>query len=209
MSDVEAIGKNRQNQEQRYKYRGIDDLYNALHPIFARHGVFITCDVVELHRTERTTAAGRPLNVVHGTYRVTFHAEDGSTVSVTTAGEAMDTSDKATNKASSAALKYALMQTLLIPTEEVKDSEVETLEAAPVGPPPASDDEVRRCADKIRSTSSEVPYQQLRQFRTLTRTQNDLLVGLLQDLLLPPPTPEDRPTQLPPTRPAARRGEAF
>ena len=180
MAEVEAIGKNRQNQEQRYKYRGIDDLYNSLHPLFARHRIFITCDVLTLERSERTTGSGKLLNVVHGTYRVTFHAEDGTSVSVVSAGEAMDLSDKATNKASSAALKYALMQTLLIPTEEAKDSEVDSLEAAAL--PAATDQELERCAAAIEKAGTAEPYQQLRRLRTLSPAQEAVLLHALQQL---------------------------
>ena len=50
-------------------------------------------------------------------------AEDGSKHMVRTIGEAMDTSDKSTNKAMSAAYKYAAMQAFAIPTEGDNDSE--------------------------------------------------------------------------------------
>jgi hypothetical protein len=58
------------------------------------------------------------------TIKFTFYTTDGSSVSAVGIGHALDTSDKATNKAQSSALKYALMQTFLIPTEEDKDVEV-------------------------------------------------------------------------------------
>ena len=32
MKDVGAVGKDQENTTQRYKYRGIDDVMNALHP---------------------------------------------------------------------------------------------------------------------------------------------------------------------------------
>lgn len=180
LADVEAVGKHRKNKEQGYAYRGIDDLYNSLHPLFAKHRLFVTCDTLSLERGERTTKSGSTLHVVHGRYRVTFHAEDGSSVAVECAGEAMDSGDKATNKASSAALKYALMQTLLIPTEDAKDSEVSTPEETL---PTASTDEVARCAAAIRSQASEKPYRQLRAARSLTAEQNLLLQDVLAELL--------------------------
>jgi hypothetical protein len=55
-------------------------------------------------------------------------AEDGSKITARTYGEGMDTSDKSTNKAMSAALKYAIIQTLSIPTEELFDSERDHIE---------------------------------------------------------------------------------
>jgi len=53
---------------------------------------------------------------------------DGSSVESIMIGEAMDSGDKSANKAMSTALKYALMQAFLIPTEELKDSDNNTYE---------------------------------------------------------------------------------
>jgi hypothetical protein len=130
MADCGAIGKNKKNLQQGYNFRGIDDLYNAIHPLFAKHGVFITSEVMGRHREERTTAKGGVLIYTILTVKFTFYASDGSFVSSVTEGEAMDSADKSTNKAMSAALKYCLMQMLLIPTEELKDADANTYEVA-------------------------------------------------------------------------------
>ena len=63
--------------------------------------------------------------------RHTFYAEDGTHVVCVTLGEAMDSGDKASNKAMSAALKYALIETFLIPTFEAdRDTETASPEMA-------------------------------------------------------------------------------
>jgi hypothetical protein len=49
-------------------------------------------------------------------------------------GEAMDSADKASNKAMSTALKYTLMQMFLIPTKDEKDTEYQTHEVSPKKP---------------------------------------------------------------------------
>lgn len=136
MNDTEAISKARTNPQQGYKFRGIDDIYNALHSIFAKHGVFITSEVLSESREERTTQKGGLLLYSILTVRFLFFASDGSSVACVTKGEAMDSGDKATNKAMSAALKYALMQMLLIPTEEEKDNEAQTPQPAAKKPEP-------------------------------------------------------------------------
>lgn len=61
---------------------------------------------------------------------VTFHfvASDGSEVKISNVGEAMDSGDKGMNKAMSIALKYALMQMFLIPTEDIEDADSHTPE---------------------------------------------------------------------------------
>lgn len=116
--EIGAIAKNRVQSQQNYKFRGIDDVYNAVHGPLCKHGVFITTEVKEVSREERTTKSGSALTYTHLMMVVTFWAKDGSSVSTVTAGEAMDSSDKSTNKAMSAALKYAMFQTFTIPLEE-------------------------------------------------------------------------------------------
>src|SRR5947207_4539695 len=121
-----GVAKSRNNQQQGYKFRGIDDIYNALAPELAKHKLCILPDVLERSLEERTTAKGNAIFYV--TVRVRFDfvsAEDGSKHEVVTMGEAMDTADKATNKAMSAAYKYAAMMVFCIPTVG-EDSENET-----------------------------------------------------------------------------------
>ena len=53
-----------------------------------------------------------------------FFAEDGSKVTVgPIPAEGLDSGDKATNKALSAALKYALIQTFSVPTEDMEEGD--------------------------------------------------------------------------------------
>jgi ERF superfamily len=128
MHDVEAIGKNKKNQQQGYSFRGIDDMYNALQPLFKKHDVFITSNVIDSKREERQTAKGGVLIYTIAKCQFKFFTTDGSFIESTLEGEAMDSGDKSTNKAMSTALKYALMQMFLIPTEEKLDTEYETHE---------------------------------------------------------------------------------
>lgn len=129
-SEIDAIGKNSVNQQQRFKFRGIDDIYNALHPILARNGIIPVPDVIDMRREEKPTKSGGMLYFTLVTVRYTFvSTEDGSSVSATVVGEGMDSADKSTSKAMSIALKYALFQVFTIPTEEFKDPDSETPEA--------------------------------------------------------------------------------
>ncbi|TWF38832.1 ERF superfamily protein [Chitinophaga polysaccharea] len=130
MKGVDFIKKDRKNAAQGYNFRGIDDMYNALHGLFADAGVFISSEITNTRREERTNTKGTLLiwTIVDACF--TFYAEDGSFVKTTMVGEAMDSGDKGCNKAMSAALKYALMQMLLIPTEESKDTEDDTHQLA-------------------------------------------------------------------------------
>lgn len=123
----EGISKDRNNQQQGYKFRGIDDCLNALAPLLSRSNLVILPEVLERETVERQTRQGGALFYVTVKVRYAFvHAEDGSRHDVVTYGEAMDSADKATNKAMSAAYKYAVIQTFCIPTEGDNDADATT-----------------------------------------------------------------------------------
>lgn len=127
-----GITKDRRNQQQGYSFRGIDDVFNALSPLLAKHGLCILPRVVSRECIERQTMKGGTLFYV--TVGVEFDfvcAEDGSTHMVKTYGEAMDSADKATNKAMSAAYKYAAFQAFAIPTEGDNDADSHTPDVKP------------------------------------------------------------------------------
>ena len=128
MQDISAIGKNKKNSQQGYSFRGIDDMYNALQPMFKEHNVFITSNVLESKREERQTQKGGTLIYTIAKCQFKFYTVDGSFIESIIEGEAMDSGDKSTNKAMSTALKYALMQMFLIPTEEKLDTEYQSHE---------------------------------------------------------------------------------
>lgn len=130
MADVGAVGKNSYNEQQRFKFRGIDAIMNALYPALTKHKVFVTPEVLEQTREERESAKGGRLIYSICKIKYTFFADDGSSVSAVTIGEGMDSGDKATNKAMAIALKYAFFQVFCIPTEEMIDQDSESPEIA-------------------------------------------------------------------------------
>ncbi len=125
-----GIGKHRHNKQQGYQFRGIDDVFNALAPILAKHRLVIVPRIVARECVERQGKSGGAL--FYTTVEAEFDfvsAEDGSKHTARTYGEAMDSGDKATNKAMSAAYKYAAFQAFCIPTEETAvDADAETHE---------------------------------------------------------------------------------
>jgi ERF superfamily len=126
MADLskEGIAKDRRNSGQGYQFRGIDDVYNCLAPILSRNGLMMLPRI--LNRTSKTepTKGGGQLNyvIVEAEFDLVA-SEDGSRHTIRTFGEAMDMADKATNKAMSAAFKYAAMQAFCIPTEGDNDAD--------------------------------------------------------------------------------------
>jgi len=128
-----GITKDRRNTQQGYNFRGIDDVYNALSPLLAKHGLCILPRILKREVVERQTQKGGALFYVTVEAEFDFVcAEDGSTHTVRTFGEAMDSADKATNKAMSAAYKYAAFQSFAIPTEGDNDADAHTPTVAPV-----------------------------------------------------------------------------
>lgn len=129
-----GIAKARKNQQQNYAFRGIDDVYSALSPLLAEHGLCIIPRVLSRTCTERQTQRGGALFYTAVQVEYTIAAvKDGSTVTACIFGEAMDSGDKSTNKALSAAYKYLCLQLFCIPTEGDNDADASTheVQAAP------------------------------------------------------------------------------
>lgn len=131
MEEIGAVGKNSRNEKQKYMYRGVDDVMNALNPAFTKHKLFMVPEVVSQKREERQTANEKNLIYSVLSVKYTFYAEDGSSIYTIVPGEGMDSGDKASNKAMSSAFKYACFQVFCIATEEMKDLDAET-------PPPST-----------------------------------------------------------------------
>jgi hypothetical protein len=128
MLDVGVIGKNSKNTQQGYSFRGIDTVYNELHSVMAKNGVYTIPEVIEERHTERKSANNKTLVYCIAKIKYTFYCEDGSSVFAIVIGEGMDSGDKASNKAMAVAHKYALLQSFCIPTDEPKDPEIDSHE---------------------------------------------------------------------------------
>ena len=125
MSEIGAISKSKTNTQQGFKYRGVDDVMNALQPLLYKHKVFIVPEILEHVREDRTSSKGNALIYTVCKIKYTFYADDGSSVAAVVVGEGMDSGDKSTNKAMAIAFKYACFQVFCIPTEEMADPDAE------------------------------------------------------------------------------------
>ncbi|ODU28764.1 ERF family protein [Sphingopyxis sp. SCN 67-31] len=152
-----GIAKDGVNEQQKYRFRGIDQVYSALSPLLAKHGLCVLPRMVDCSRSERVSMkpgynGGPPKESVLFYVTVTAEfdfvaVEDGSTHTVRTYGEAMDSGDKATNKAMSAAYKYAAFMAFAIPTEGDNDADATTHEVVRGMP----DDELNRLTAKMKA----------------------------------------------------------
>ncbi len=125
----EGISKDRKNTQQGYTFRGIDDVYAALASKLASHKLCVLPRVMDRQVIERETQRGGTLFYTTLTVEFDFvSSEDGSKHTVCTVGEAMDSGDKSSNKAMSAAYKYAAFMAFCIPTEGDNDADATTPE---------------------------------------------------------------------------------
>lgn len=161
MREIGAIGKDQKNQAQGFKFRGIDQFVNALYPALTRNGVFMAPralrhdqEIKEVVRSNGKPGVDKHVSIM---MEYTFYAEDGSSVTVgPVPAEGLDSGDKATNKALSAALKYALIQTFSIPTEDMAEADLDSPEMGRI----LSDKRDAPSAPPAATASTAVPAQQ-------------------------------------------------
>lgn len=135
MDEVTAISKDRKASGGgvSFKFRGVEDAQNAVGAAQRKVRVLILPEVVDWqysqeHVTGWDSKNDREKTVTWSTSRLTMRytfvdPDDGSQMSVTMVGEGKDNSDKSASKAASMACKYALFQALMIPFEDVDESD--------------------------------------------------------------------------------------
>lgn len=132
MKDVQAIAKDERNQQQKFNFRGIDAVMNAVGPSLRAHGVIVIPAAVDLRVEHYSTKTGTAMRNVTVHMQYTIHGPEGDTMIGSAWGEAADSGDKATSKAISVAYRTFLLQGLTIPTDE-PDPDAESHQAG--GPP--------------------------------------------------------------------------
>jgi hypothetical protein len=176
MNDVGAVRKAEFNSHQKFPFRGIDAVINAVSPAFRKHGVFCTPTVISSEYESVQVGQNR---TVMGHARVmvvyTFHASDGTSVQATVSAESMDSGDKATAKAMSVAYRTALLQTLCLPTDE-SDPDADTFERSPESAPARKEEAVR----VQRATQSPAQRENTRQAPKRSDAQVTLIGNLLE-----------------------------
>ena len=157
LSKVGIAKAHTNSQGAGYKFRGIDDVYNTLSPLLAEHSLCILPRMIAREVTERQSRAGGALFYVTVEAEFDFvSAEDGSKHVVRTFGEAMDSGDKATNKAMSAAYKYAAFQAFAIPTAGDNDADAQTHEVAHEAPPTITEAQHSALIDHCEKSKTDV-----------------------------------------------------
>jgi hypothetical protein len=131
MLEVGAVGKDSFNEQQRFNFRGIDAVVNAVAPAFRAHGIVVTPVLSKIDYTTVTTAKGSQMSAVRVIVEYVFSGPEGDAISAIVAAEAFDSGDKATAKAMSVAYRTALLQTLCLPTDEPDPDSYTYVQEAP------------------------------------------------------------------------------
>ena len=121
---VVGIDKSAQNQQQRYMYRGIDQVMNTLAPILAEQQLMIIPNVQSSTYVEVKTKSGGTMyhHIAQVEYMV-YGPEGDSMGPFGSRGECLDASDKGLNKACTAAYKYWVLTALCVPIEGQEDAD--------------------------------------------------------------------------------------
>lgn len=137
MSDVDHVAKKDVNQQQRFTFRGIDAVVNAVGPSLRKHGVIVVPEVERYDYGTVVTTKGHSMGHARVTVAYTFYGPEGDSIRSSAPGEAFDAGDKATPKAMSVAFRTALLQALALPTDD-PDPDAQTYERGSSTQPPAS-----------------------------------------------------------------------
>lgn len=138
MAQVPYVQK-RKTPGLNYSFAGEAAIIEKLHPAMEAAGLaFAPTGCTILFQEAYTTKNGAAMNrvIVQATYTLT-HADSGQSEALQTLGEGSDSGDKATSKALTSALKYALRQAFLIETGDDPDETPSVQqERAPAAPHP-------------------------------------------------------------------------
>ena len=149
MRSVDHVGKGDFNSHQKFNFRGIDGVLNAVGPALREHNVVVYPRLHDVAYEEVKTSGGKASTACRVVVDYVFASVDGSTVETRVAAESWDTGDKAMPKAMSVAMRTALIQALALPTDEPDpDSFTYTREAA--------DEKKERDAAKIERVDAEI-----------------------------------------------------
>jgi len=134
MVDIKHVGKDGWNDHQKFNFRGIDAVVNAVGPALRAHGVIVVPVLVSVSYETVTTTQNKAQTACRVVVSYRFHGPAGDSIETTVAGEAWDSGDKATPKAMSVAFRTALLQSLALPTDE-PDPDASTFERSAVQDP--------------------------------------------------------------------------
>lgn len=135
MSEVKSIEKTMDVGTGGSSYKGVSDkvVKEILQPVMVKHGlVIVPTEVNATEKIERwdetyngNTKQKQSIFTEVRTKYLLVHQESGESIELAGYGHGVDSQDKGAGKATTYALKYALLYTFLIPTGKIDDADSE------------------------------------------------------------------------------------
>ena len=172
MREVKAVGKSERNSHQKFMFRGIDNVLNAVGPALRKHGVSVRPVVQSAVYDQVKTSNNKPATACRLIVDYIFTADDGSDLTTTVAAESWDHGDKCAPKAMSVAMRTALLQTLALPTDE-PDPDHETFQQAQDDAQAARKSDLQKWADNILAFEKAGEWQKIEQGMEWAKRQSD------------------------------------
>lgn len=167
MAEITHVGKDGVNHQQKFNFRGIDGVMNAVGPIFRKHGLFIIPEVINREVDHATSRSGSRMTIVTVEVKYSVAHADGSSFAGTVVGEANDSADKATAKAMSVALRTFLLQSLVLPTHQPDPDEsyeeLQSLDYQSMDFQTATRDELLQAMKQAKAAGDEEAFARIRE----------------------------------------------
>lgn len=129
MRAVESIPKNGYNSAQSYKFTRAADLAAKVRVEFASRNITMLPTRVQLVSSLASPSGKQNVATIRATYTLT-DGDSGESIEIESFGQGADSGDKATNKALTSALKYALLTALMVPQDDDPEADLATDRAA-------------------------------------------------------------------------------
>lgn len=136
MNDIGAIGKDSTNQQQGFKFRGIEAVVNGISNALIKNGVFYSPTTLSVEYGTLTTNKGTTMRTCAMEVQFRFFGPAGDYFDAVVYGESADMGDKSTSKAISMAQKYALCNVFNITTQDMEDADSTTPDEGTHSPSP-------------------------------------------------------------------------
>jgi hypothetical protein len=115
MESVRSVGKGDYNEDQGFRFRGVDSVVNAVGPALREHNVSVIPKRI-VNTTEYETRRGTRMVNKEVTVEWEVRGPGGDSFTGEAIGEAADAGDKAVSKAQSVSYRVFLLTALSIPT---------------------------------------------------------------------------------------------
>ena len=159
---VQAVAKSQYNEHNKYNFRGVDAVYNAVGPALRQVGAVVLPDVVKVKRRETKTSGGKDTMETMVKVRIRWFGTDGGEPETTMMwAESLESSDKGLAQAISVAMRTYFINTLVIPTGDTDPDEQPHEERGPAqprqrAPRTSANAKAKTPTDTISSLQSEI-----------------------------------------------------